>query len=414
MSSPREKLPSLPQKPGVYLFKDKNGTVLYVGKAKALRRRVASYFRLDQELKTALLVSKIADLDYIITASELDALILENELVKKYQPRYNMMLKDDKNYPFLKLTVNEEWPRLVIARRQEEDGALYFGRYQGGMARAIIKTVKKMFPLRWCNEAPLKKRTQPCLYYHVGSCRAPCVGKISQEKYQALVEGVKILLSGNLGQALQKLQEEMRRAAAAQDYERAGYFRDSLGQLEKMLEGKGEKKEDTALQDLKRVLALDKLPERIECFDISNLQAANMVGSLVVFLDGAPLKSDYRRFKIRSVKGKPNDFQAIYEVVKRRYTGTLAKKLPWPDLVVVDGGRPQVDMAWRALKEAGLRVPLLGLAKEKEGIVRPFKVGQLVLPRGDKGLQLLQRLRDEAHRFAINYHRKMRKQAFFS
>ena len=190
MASLKEKLNSLPNQPGVYLFKDKNGVIIYIGKAKSLRKRVASYFTKPPEIKTGILLDRLYDIDYIVAGSELDALILEDELIKKYKPRYNISLRDDKAYPFLKLTVNEEWPRLFLARRKAKDGALYFGRYQGGMVRAIIRLVKKIFPIRWCKESPLRRREQPCLYYRIGSCSGPCLRKISHEDYLALVQGI--------------------------------------------------------------------------------------------------------------------------------------------------------------------------------------------------------------------------------
>src|SRR3989338_5701679 len=181
MRSLKEKLKALPNKSGVYLFKNKIGEVIYVGKAKSLRKRVASYFKPRPELKVSILLDRLYDIDYITTGSELDALLLEDELIKKYKPRYNVALRDDKASPYIKLTINEKWPRLFLARRKDKDGALYFGRYQGGMVRAIIRLVKKLFPIRWCKESPLKMRQQPCLYYHIGACSAPCIGNISPE-----------------------------------------------------------------------------------------------------------------------------------------------------------------------------------------------------------------------------------------
>lgn len=420
MSSLSEKLKALPQKPGVYLFKDKSGAVIYVGKAKALRRRVASYFKPNPELKVSILVSKLRDIDYLTAVSELDALILENELIKKYRPRYNVALRDDKSYPFLKLTVKEAWPRLLLARRREEDGALYFGRFQGGMVRAVIRLVKKLFPIRWCRETPLKKREQPCLYFHIGACAGPCVDRISRRDYHSLVEGIKLLLSGKTEAALARLEAEMKKAAAAQDFERAKYFRDSSQLLQKMMAGKENLSRAPLPQalgdvtELQRALQLPRPPMRLECFDISNIQGTNIVGSMVTFLGGVPRKSDYRRFKIRSVVGRPNDVQAIYEVVKRRYGGSLAKKMVKPDLVMVDGGPAQVAFGRKALLSTGCAdLPLIGLAKREEEIFFPGKSQPLRLPKNSAALRLLQRARDAAHRFAVTFHRQRRRQAFF-
>ena len=409
----------MPAKPGVYLFKGRSGEIIYVGKARVLRKRVASYFQKKGDLKTSILVQKIRDIDYLVTASELDALILEDKLVKKYKPRYNIALKDDKAYPFLKLTINEKWPRLFLVRRKENDGALYFGRYQGGMVRAIIRLVKKLFPIRWCKESPLRRREQPCLYYRIGACSAPCVGNISADNYQQLVVGIKLLLEGKMDKAIDKLKSEMDKTAQAEDYERAAYFRDSIKLLAKMLEGKTALAKPPAplglseLTELQKELKLPSFPMRIECFDISNIQGSNMVASMVVFLGGTPLRRDYRRFKIQSVAGKPNDVKAIYETVKRRYAGSLSAKMDKPDLVMVDGGAAQVSFAERALSEAKMKgTPLIGLAKKEETIYAPGRQPSQ-LSRHSAALKLLQRIRDEAHRFAVTFHREKRKKAFF-
>ena len=420
MPSLKEKLKALPSRPGAYLFKDKNGVVLYVGKAKSLRKRVSSYFTKKTDLKTGIMLERLHDIDYVVTASELDALILEDELVKKYKPRYNVSLRDDKAYPFLKLTVNEKWPRLFLVRRKEHDKALYFGRYQGGMVREVLRLVKKLFPIRWCREAPLRMRKQPCLYYRIGSCSGPCVRKISREDYMALVSGIISLLEGRMDEAVDRLREEMEKGARDHDFERAAYLRDRIRVLQKMMEGKDLAKAPTPrrlleVEELKAKLRLSKKPMRIEAFDISNIQGANIVGGLVTFYGGLPLKNDYRRFQIRSVEKKPNDAAAIREVVKRRYSGSLARKLPLPDLVMVDGGIAQVNSGKKALQEAGKgRIPVIGLAKKQEEIYLPGKASPLSLPRTSAGLKLLQRIRDEAHRFAVTYHREKRKKTLFS
>lgn len=405
MASPLEQLKSLPQKPGVYLFKDKFGAIIYIGKARSLRRRVASYFKKSPELKTSILLGKLSKIDYIVTGSELDALVLESELIKEYKPRYNVALRDDKAYPFLKLTVNEEWPRLFLARKKEKDGALYFGRFQGSMVREVIRLAKKFFPIRWCKESPLRNREQPCLYYRIGSCAGPCIGRIKPEDYQNLVHGIRLLLRGKTGAAVAKLKEEMQKAAAEHAFERAAFLRDRIRLLEKMFEGK---------KGFGCAPALLRLPSRrIEAFDISNIQGSNIVGAMVAFVGGAPLKRDYRRFKIRSVAGKPNDVRAIYEVVKRRYAGSLAKKMELPDLIMVDGGPGQVNAGQRALEEAKVSRPIIGLAKKEELLYSPGKKNPLRLPRHSPELQLLQRVRDEAHRFAVNYHREKRRRGLF-
>lgn len=413
MSSLKEKLKTLPAKPGVYLFKDEKGVVLYVGKAKSLRKRVSSYFTRPKEIKTSILLSRLYDVDYIITGSELDALILEDELIKKYKPRYNISLRDDKAYPYLKLTVNEEWPRLFMVRRKEKDGALYFGRYQGSMVREILRQVKKLFPIRWCKETPLRKRGQPCLYYRIGSCPAPCIGNIDRSSYMALVKGIVLLLEGKMDKALEKLREEMEKASAEQDYERAAYLRDRIKLLEKMIEGRPLHKTPSPrrlseVAELQKELKMDKTPMRIEAFDVSNTSGTNTVASMVTFYGGLPLKSEYRKFKIRGLSGKPDDVAAMRETIKRRYTGELSGKMERPDLILVDGGAGQVGAAAREMKD----IPIIGLAKKEEKLYL-LSGETLKLPAGSSALQLLQRIRDEAHRFAVTYHRKRRSRALF-
>lgn len=419
MRSLREKIAALPNSPGVYLFKDRSGTVIYVGKAKALRRRVASYFNREPELKTSLLLRKIYDLDYQLTASEMDALLLEDQLVKRLKPRYNIDLKDDKAYPFLKLTIKEEWPRFLLSRRKENDGAIYFGPYTGNMAKEIVRLVKKLYPLRWCKASPLKPKEQPCLYYRIGVCSGPCIGKIGRQDYLQIVKGVKLLLRGDLKKVKAGIEEEMRRASSEQDYEKAAAARDRLQFVESLAERRehplsAEQEGPKALIKLRDALDLPTLPSRIEAFDISNTQGTHIVASMVVFVDGAPFKEHYRRFKIRSVQGKPNDVQSINEVVSRRYGGGLATQLPLPDLILIDGGIPQLNSAQAAVKfTKAVDIPMIGLAKREEELFIPGRAEPIVLGRESAALQLLQRVRDEAHRFAVTFHRLKRRKGLF-
>lgn len=413
------KLQALPRSPGVYLFKSRQGEVIYVGKAKSLRRRVSSYFSKQPDLKTKVLLSRLADIDYIVVGSETDALLLEADLIKKYHPRYNILMRDDKSYPFLKLTIKEEWPRLLLVRRKEKDQALYFGRYDGAMARDIIRLVKKLFPIRWCKDSPLNSRPQPCLYFRIGACAAPCTGRAGREEYLAMIKGIRLFLEGKFAGALAKLQEEMARASAGQEYEKAAAIRDRIGSLNKLLEMRALEKAPgprllSEVHDLRDRLNLSVLPMRIEAFDISNISGSNIVGAMAVFYGGTPLKSDYRRFKIRTVTGKPNDVAALAEVVKRRYGLSLAKKLPVPDLVLIDGGIGQVNAAAAALNRLSLdRLPVIGLAKREEELFFPGRNRGVNLPAGSPALHLLQRLRDEVHRFAITYHRQKRSQGIY-
>jgi excinuclease ABC subunit C len=419
MSSLKEKLKTLPTKPGVYLFKDKKDIILYVGKAKSLRKRVSSYFSKTPDIKTGILLDRLYDIDYIIAGSEMDALVLEDELIKKYKPRYNISLKDDKTYPMLKLTIKEEWPRLLMVRRKTKDGSLYFGKFCGGMVREVLKLVKKLFPIRWCKETPLRMREQPCLYYRIGTCSGPCIGKISKTDYDALIQGIVLLLDGKMDAAIAKLNKEMKKASSEKEFERAAYLRDRIKILQKMIEGKDLHKKPSPrllaeVKELQTVLQLRKLPMRIEGFDISNISGTNAVGSMVVFYGGLPLKGEYRKFKIKTTGNKPNDVGSIFEVIKRRYAGMLSKKMDLPDLIMVDGGKGQVLAGIKALKEAGVSgIPLIGLAKKEEEIFFPKKNKPLILKKSSAALQLLQRLRDEAHRFAISYHRLKRRKAYY-
>ena len=414
MSSVAEKLKSLPRKPGVYLFLDRNRQVIYVGKAKSIRKRVSSYFKKHSDIKTTILLGRLQDIDYVVAASELDALILEADLIKKYKPRYNISWRDDKAYPYLKLTVNEKWPRLFLVRRKHKDGALYFGPYEGGMIRSIIRLIKKMFPIRWCKETPLRMREQPCLFYRIGNCSGPCVGKTSHADYMEFVKGIIFLLRGKMKNARQKLEKEMKKASQNQDFEKAASLRDRLKRLEKMLEEKDLKHVPsprvlTDVSELQKELRLKNPPMRIEEFDISNIQGTNIVGSMVVFFGGVPLNADYRRFKIRSFDKKPNDVAGIHEIVLRRYSKSLSKQLPLPDLILIDGGPAQLSAALKALREAGHKnMPVISLAKREEEIYRSGKNVPLRLKKRSPALQLLMRIRDEAHRFAITYHRQKR------
>lgn len=416
----KSKVNSLPAKPGVYLFKNKDQEVIYIGKAKSLKKRVASYFNKTPDIKTGLLLEKVYDLDYILARSELDALILEDDLIKKYQPRYNISQRDDKTYPYLKLTINEKWPRLFLVRKKEADGALYFGKFKGKMVKDVLLLMKKLFPIRWCKETPLKDREQPCLYYRIGRCSGPCINKIKHQDYTRIVESVKLLLQGKSREALDKLRLEMARVAKEQNFEQAKLLRDRIRLLETMLEPKALERSSMpdnirALEELQKELGLAKLPMRIEAFDISNTVGQESVGSMVVFFGGNPLKKHYRKFKIRTLSDKANDVASMHEVVSRRYGKTLTHSLPWPDLVLVDGGMGQVNAAKKALEKLGLiNLPIIGLAKKQEEIFFPLKNKPLVLSKSTLALRLLQRIRDEAHRFALGYHQLRRKKRFFT
>lgn len=534
-----EKLKLLPESPGVYLMKDARGKIIYVGKAIVLKNRVRQYFQSsrNQAPKVRAMVSHIADFETIMTANEVESLILEANLIKKHRPRYNIRLKDDKSYPYVKVTVQEEYPRVFITRRVLRDGARYFGPYTNVTAlRDSLKLLKRLFPLRTCRTMP----DRPCLEYHIKRCLAPCVGKVGEEDYRAMIRAVLLFLEGRTDDVERELEHRMNLAAEAYHFETAARLRDQLSAVRKAAErqnivtGAGdqdalgmarsaagvcvqiffirggkmigrehfllrgseeesdadilrafleqyynqatfvprevllphtiddaaravieqwlaEKKgggkvalltpqrgtkrdivtmatgnaekfladEETrrsladeatlgAVEELGRYLGLKKPPRRMECFDISHNQGQETVASMVVFEDGMPKKSDYRRFKIRSAEGKPDDFLSMREVTTRRYVGLPEDELP--DLIIIDGGKGQLSSALEIIRnEAGHKdVPVVGLAKQFELIFTEGNSEPVELPRRSQSLYLVQRIRDEAHRFAITFHRKLR------
>ena len=534
-------LNNLPAEPGVYLYKDANDTVIYVGKARVLKNRVRSYFHSSElNAKTKQLVSNIADIQYIVTGNELEALLLENNLIKQYKPKYNILLKDDKGYPYLRIDPAEAFPKLELARRMKFDGALYFGPYHGGgSARTIADIALELYPLRTCNYDFTKStKIRPCLKYHIGRCPAPCVER-DNEQYRQNVDRIIDFLKGNQNNALDALKEKMERAAANLEFELAAEIRDKLKRADEILakqkivldkdqnidvisvilkdtyavicslyvrsgrligvyteEQSGveydtenqlltkyiiqhytsgavlpkeivcaiepEDKEITekliseannkavhitvsqrgkkhdlcfmaqrnaqerleksasslsykeqrihnGLQELQRVLGLKEPPYRLECFDISHIQGTDTVASMVVFSNGRPDKKEYRRFKIRQAQN--NDFASMREVTTRRYTSGKNKQTGFekmPDLIIIDGGKGQLSSAKQVLNELSLNIPMIGLAKRLEEIYIPGSSLPILLPLSSPALQILQAIRDEAHRFAITFHRSLR------
>lgn len=536
----KENLEHLPAKPGVYLFKNQRGEIVYIGKAKLLRNRVRSYFHESRTFdpKTERLVGEIADLEYIITDNELEALLLEGNLIKQNKPPYNMLLKDDKSFPYIKLTVNEPFPRVFITRRIEQDGALYYGPFlPAGLARETLRLIEKYFLIRNCNIPIDGKLDRPCLDYYIKRCVGPCVASLcTKEEYDQAVQDVKLFLEGKNEDLARSLEEKMLAAAERENFELAAYYRDSirrieaLGEKQKMIihsmndadifgyhqEGnllalqvfamrgsrivgrreffwedlisfnfqefistalrqyylndtyipneiyipgdfedrslieqwlsgrKGHKvrilhpkrgeihqllelvtknarlafenrfrvikpKNGYLLQELQKALSMPTPPNRIECFDISNIQGTDSVASLVVFEDGEAKKSDYRKFQVKTVTGA-DDFASIYEVVYRRYKRLLDEGKRPPDLVLIDGGLGQLHAAAKALDELDLsHQPLASIAKKEEIIfVRGLEHQPIQLDKTSPVLHLVQRVRDEAHRFAVSYHTKRR------
>ena len=536
-----QKLKQLPKKSGVYVMRNIDGDVIYVGKAKNLKNRVSSYFQKTQKnLKTTNLVSNIYDLDYFVTLSELDALALESTLIKKYQPHYNILLKDGKAFAYIKIDLNNDYPHFEITRKLKKDKAKYFGPYISGIsAHEVLKTINLAFPLRQCSKSLSKQQKRECLNYSLGLCSAPCTRKISKKDYLEIVKSAINFLSGNDEEVEKTLHEKMMINSKLENFEQAMLFRDRLKMVQRMKEkavasipklfecdvfsyltdgimgaismivlrgGKilgvqnfavvnasqsanevlstfmmqyyehnkippiiltdsetmfeeslekflcekrqakvvieqpqksykkklvtmcqenadnfiktslskeKQKHSNTigACQMLKDNLNLKHFPQRIECFDISNISGTNSVASMVVFENGEPDKKSYRKFKIKTVEG-PNDFESMYETLSRRFERiknndtTFGKK---PNLIVIDGGKGQLGKALEALKEKSIEnVELISLAEKFDEVFLPNNSQSIVLERNSASLKLLQRIRDEAHRFAITFHRSLR------
>lgn len=528
-----EKVNNLTTQPGVYLWKDAKGHIIYVGKAVNLRNRVKSYVRHDanRAVKVAAMISHAVDLETIVVANEMEALILENTLIKKHHPHYNIMLRDDKTYPYIKVTLQDDYPRVCMTRRVLRDGARYFGPFaDAGAVHRVLKLMQRAFHIRTCRSL---KADRPCLQYHMGHCDAPCVHYITKADYQDLVRQAVDLLEGRNTPLIRELQQKMEAASEALEFEKAAAYRDQIEairviqsqqnivtqggdmdvlglasdagqtcvqiytirsgrlmgretfsldhsddetsadmteavidqyytaqsfiprdivvaavaeqedcerrlsqlkgqQVNVIIPQRGSKKRllamaeenarvlleqrrlqwqhDTdktsgAVQALARVLDLPSLPERMECFDISHTQGIETVASMVVFENGQPARSEYRRFKLKTVQGKPDDFKSMAEIMERRYN---EKDWPVPDLIVIDGGKGQLHVALPVIRQAGCEAPVISLAKRIEEVFVEGRSDSIILSHHTPELQLLQAIRDEAHRFAITYHRHLR------
>lgn len=558
MSLIEEKLKTLPDNPGVYLMKDESDDVIYVGKAVSLKNRVRQYFQSSKNHtpKVRAMVANIRDFEYIITDSELEALILECNLIKEYKPRYNVLLKDDKQYPYIMVTMEEDYPRVVLTRKIKKDNNLYFGPYGSSkVVRDTIDVIKRLFPVRTCkkNLNSIRKGDRPCLYYYINQCQGPCQGNIDKEEYRKVIKDVCRFLDGKYEDLIEDLRKQMEQAAEELNFEKAASLRDKIHSVEKVMEkqkiistdlldqdviaialgeresvvqmffirsGKltgseqfvldtknenqvkeiissfikqfyltssfipkevllqeeidealiierwltskrgnrvyirvpkrGNKKELVdmafrnameALENLKQkvaaeqartigaseelaeVLDLPYVPTRIEAFDISNIQGTNSVASMVVFEKGKPSKKDYKRFRIRGIEG-PDDYASMAQVIERRFKRGLEEKKALeaqgkdpdigkfsrlPDLILIDGGKGQLNAAISSLRKLGVDyIPVISLAEKNEEIYMRNQNEPLVIPKNSLALQLLQRIRDEAHRFAITYHRSLR------
>ena len=401
----KTQIQNLPLSSGVYLMKDAHAKIIYVGKAVSLRQRVQSYFRRPVTLsKTDLLVAAIHSIDHIPTHSEAEALLLEASLIKKHQPKYNVELRDDKSYPYIEIT-RHAFPKVIVVRPREKNKASkYFGPYvEVGLVREALSLIRKIFHFRTCEPFPDKE----CLDYHIGLCDAPCINKISRKEYARNIRHVRLILEGKKDQLFRKLNNEMEILAKEKRYEEAAKVRDQIRAMGALYSGTSDVNCYKEAEQLQRALGLPKRPDRIECFDISNIMGQQAVGSMVSFLNGKPDKSHYRRFRIKAVEGI-DDFKMIAEVVRRRYRRLKAEGLIYPDLIVVDGGKGQLSAAVAELEQLQVEIPLISLAKREEEIFLPRRRHPMVLAKDSLGLHLLQRVRDEAHRFAIRYHRHLR------
>ena len=555
----QHQLKILPDKPGVYIMKNSLGEVIYVGKAKVLKNRVRQYFQnsKNHSEKVRAMVKNIAEFEYIVTDSEMEALILECNLIKKYSPRYNIALKDDKFYPFIKITTNEDFPRVYVTRNFAKDGNRYFGPYTNGTAvYEVMGLIKKLFPLRTCKKTIVEggEPTRACLNYHINLCKAPCAGYVSKAEYWKIIDEIINILNGTDTSIIKNLKLEMEKAAEELEFEKAAKIRDRILAIELISEKqkmftvkegdedfidlytdekdgcaqvffvregkvtgrehfmiedigddpvkevissfiasfyggtaqipktiyvpeeiedqeliekfltekrgskvwikvpkKGDKKNlldmvrnnakimldqfkekmveekelnKSALTELADVLGLDSLPARIEAYDISNIQGVDSVGTMVVFENGKAKNSDYRRFKIKSVKG-PNDYESMREILSRRFSHGLeevnkikernleyskGKFCIFPDLIMMDGGKGQVNIALEVLKDFGIEIPVCGLVKDDKhrtrGII--FNNEEILIRRGSGLMNLITRVQDEVHRYAITYHRSLR------
>ena len=404
----KRRISELPECSGVYLFKDPEKNPIYIGKALSIKKRVTSHFRFFGESfsKEGKMLGEIRFIDFIQTPSEAEALLLEASLVKENLPKYNQELKDDKSYPFLKIT-GEEFPRLLVVRGRKSDGGKYFGPYTSAhLLRQAVAMLRRLFPMRTCS--PLPKKV--CLMYHIRQCHGPCEGKMDREHYMEIVKELELFLEGRRDILVKNLFKRMKEYSANKEYEKA---RDTLREIEALsvvpktprLKREGA----DVLEGLRDTLSLPRLPARIECFDISNISGKEAVGSMVVFVNSKPSRKDYRRFRIKTVQGI-DDYRMMREVVNRRYTRALNEKEALPDLVVIDGGKGHLGAAKIELDALNLGdLPIISIAKQHEYLFSPDRDKPHILSQSSPILQLIQRLRDEAHRFAITYHRKLHK-----
>jgi excinuclease ABC subunit C len=419
--SPAEKVRQFPHEPGVYLIKDADGRVIYIGKARSLRNRAATYFTAAaaQDVRTAELVKHIADIDFLPSGTEVDALLMEARLVKDIQPRFNKELKDDKSFPYLQIRTREDFPRVEFTRKPRSRGVKLYGPFTSARSlRLAIQVLQKVFQFRTCTldidaEDPRWRWFRPCLLHTIRQCTAPCNLRVTREEYRKQIRALRLVLEGRRGRLIAEMRREMAAAAAATQFERAARLRDSIRALEK-LELRGDVDKDVqphvfpidpkrGIRSLQKVLGLPAVPRSIEGIDVAHLGGEDTVASLVSFIDGLPFKPAYRRFKVRTVEGV-DDFASVREVVFRRFRRSARDESVFPDVLMIDGGRGQLNAALDAFRSLMIEPPcLVSLAKREEEVYRPGEAEPLRLSRSSAALRLLQYVRDEAHRFAQHY-----------
>ena len=434
-STPAEKAKLFPAAPGVYIMKDAEGRVLYVGKAKNLRNRASHYFTKAglEEPRTADLVKLIADVDFIQADTEVDALLLEARLVKDIQPRFNVALKDDKTFPYLQIRIREDFPRVEFTRTPRRKGVKLYGPFTSAKTlRAALQVLQRIFKFRTCSldiaaDDARWRWFRPCILANINQCTAPCNLRVSKEDYRKQIRGLRLVLEGKKAKLLAEMDAEMKEASATLNFEKAARIRDEIKSLGKLsLRGKVDKDAQPevfhidpkkGLAGLRKILGLATAPRSIEGIDIAHLGGEETVASLVAFVDGIPFKPGYRRYRIKSVKGV-DDFASIREVVSRRYRdatlkGNYEEEHIFPDIVLIDGGKGQLSAALDAFRLMGKDPPcLISLAKREEEIHRPGEAEPIRLSRHSAALRLLQYVRDEAHRFAQHYHHLLRDKKF--
>ncbi len=411
----KKKLSNTPDVPGVYLMKDGNNKVIYVGKALSLKKRISSYFSPSgNNTKNLILSERIEDFGFIPVASEAEALILENSLIKKYQPKYNINLKDDKSYPMIKIT-DERFPAVLIVREKKDGSSLYFGPFTNvDLLKRVVKFIRRYYPVRNCRYNLEKKKVRLCTQYYIHRCAGPCEGKVSEAEYRDIVNGLVAFFEGHYGEFQKRLKGQLTEEVKNLRFEKAQEIKNRIFMLEalgKRFPIRDEMSlitygEHNVLENLKKTLHLKKIPYHIEGYDVSNVSGVNSTASKVSFKGGIRDTDNYRKFRIRYKEGI-NDYKMLEEVLTRRFDSEEERK-ELPDLILVDGGKGQLNTAVRILKTLNIDAPVISLAKRNEDVYLSGEKCFLRLERDSPELHLLQSVRDEAHRFAVSYHRNLR------